>query len=188
MRALVLGGTGFIGSRTVHALLDRGVSVTAFQRGTTRADPPGAVTCINGDRNDLGRHADRLRATSPDIVLDMTALTEAHARSVVDVFRGVARRVVAISSMDVYRAFAVFNGMDDGSVQAVPLTEEAELRSRLFLVRDLPAASRPPDRPPAYEMLLVEQTYLAESSFTSTVLRLPIVYGPGDWVRHRTLP
>jgi hypothetical protein len=36
--------------------------------------------------------------------------------------------------------------------------------------------------------VLVERAYMGEPKLPATILRLPIVYGPGDWRRHRMLP
>lgn len=179
MHVLVIGGTGFIGSHAVRALVSRGAHVDVFHRGRTRADLPAKVGYIRGDRDDLTSSSKMLRASTPDVVLDMTALTEAHARTTVDVFCGVARHLVAVSSMDVYRAFDVVNRRDTGPLQPVPLNEDAELRRHLFPARDLPEANRPIDRPPGYEKILVERVYLNKPALPATILRLPIVYGPG---------
>ena len=46
-----------------------------------------------------------------------------------DTFRGIAGRVVALSSMDVYRAWGVFYNMEPGGLQELPLTEDSELRT-----------------------------------------------------------
>jgi hypothetical protein len=48
-----------------------------------------------------------------------------------EAFSGVAKRIVGISSSDVYRAFGVFKGTEPGPIQEVPLTEDAELRIRI---------------------------------------------------------
>jgi len=47
-----------------------------------------------------------------------------------EVFRGLARRLVVLSSMDVYRAAGVLHGSEPGPLQELPLTEDSTLRSR----------------------------------------------------------
>ncbi len=47
------------------------------------------------------------------------------------IFRGVATRVVAASSMDVYRACGVLHGSEEGPLEPVPLTEKSALRTKL---------------------------------------------------------
>lgn len=186
MRVLIIGGTGFIGSQTVYTLLAGGHHVDVFHRGSTQATLPKTVGHIHGDRESLAPAAAILRRSTPDVVVDMVAFTEAHARATLNIFSGFARRLVAVSSLDVYRAFEVFNRLGDGPLQPVPIPEDGELRTNLFLARDLP--ERPADRPPDYEKILVERVYREQSELGATVLRLPIVYGPGDVRRRRTAP
>ena len=51
------------------------------------------------------------------------------AAALMDTFRGVARRVVVISSIDVYRASGVLHGTESGQLEPVPLTEDSALRT-----------------------------------------------------------
>ena len=186
MRVLVIGGTGFIGPHVVRRLVAEGHEVSVFHRGHTTSDLPDAVGQARGEYRDLPSHAIEFRRLAPDVVLDMIAATERDARAGVEVFRGIASRVVALSSMDVYRAYDVINRVDQGPLQPVPIREDAELRRTLFPVRDMP--NRPPDRPSDYEKILVERVYMGEPQLPATILRLPMVYGPGDRRRHRALP
>jgi nucleoside-diphosphate-sugar epimerase len=109
-------------------------------------------------------------------------MTEAEARTLMESFRGVARRVVAISSEDVYRACDRFRGVDPGPPDPMPLTEESPLRARLYPYRtDPPRAADDPRRGmDDYEKILVERVVMGEPELPGTVLRLPAVYGPGD--------
>src|SRR5580765_5230384 len=100
-----------------------------------------------------------------------------------DAFRGVARRVVAASSIDVYRACGVLHGSEEGPLEPVPLTEDSPLRTKLQTY------------PPAqikmlqgifgwldeeYDKIPVEGAILGDAQLPGTVLRLPMIYGPGD--------
>ena len=107
-----------------------------------------------------------------------------------EVFRGAARRVIAISSCDVYRACGVLHGSEPGPLEPVPLTEESRLRTKL--------QTYPPDRikmlqqvfgwlDDEYDKIPVEREILADARLPGTVLRLPMVYGPGDAL-HRLMP
>jgi hypothetical protein len=44
---------------------------------------------------------------------------------------GIARRVVALSSGDVYRAYDLLHGTEAGPPQPIPIAEDAPLRHRL---------------------------------------------------------
>ena len=95
-------------------------------------------------------------------------------------FTGAVGRLVVISSSDVYRVRDRLHGLDNTPADPLPLTEDAPLRSRLYPYRTTE------DRPQYhYEKILVERAVLGNDSLPATVLRLPAVYGQGDF-QHRT--
>ena len=107
-----------------------------------------------------------------------------------DVFRGVAKRVVALSSIDVYRACGVLHRLEEGPLEPVPLTEDSALRTKLQTyppnqVKMLQQIFGWLDR--EYDKIPVERAVLGDSDLPGTVLRLPMVYGPGDRL-HRFYP
>jgi nucleoside-diphosphate-sugar epimerase len=184
MRVLVLGGTRFIGPRLVHRLAAAGHEVCVFHRGQTAAVLPPGARSILGDRHRLADHAGELRRFGPDVVVDMIAFTERDAASVVATFRGVAGRLVTLSSGDVYRAYGVFTRLEQAPLESTPITEDGSLRQVLFPYR---AGARPGDDHYDYEKILVERVVLGDTGLPATVLRLPMVYGPGD-EQHRLAP
>jgi nucleoside-diphosphate-sugar epimerase len=97
--------------------------------------------------------------------------------------------VVAISSVDVYRAYHVMRGKEPPPRDPVPLTEEAPLRPQLFPFRaDTPRAPDDPTRwADDYDKILVERVVMSDPELPGTVLRLPAVYGPCDR-QHRLFP
>jgi nucleoside-diphosphate-sugar epimerase len=115
---------------------------------------------------------------SPQVVLDMFPYTEADAIALMNVFKGIAERVVAISSMDVYRAYAVFLQIESIPVELVPLTEDSALRQQLHLFRKI--AERPLNAPADYEKILVERVVMNYPDLPGTIVRLPMVYGAQD--------
>jgi nucleoside-diphosphate-sugar epimerase len=185
MRILIIGGTRFIGPRLVERLLAWGHEVAIFHRGCTCTNLPASVYQMRGDRRRLAQHAEELRRFAAEAVVDMIALTEEDARSLRAVFRGFARQVVVLSSGDVYRAYGVFARLEGVPLEPVPLTEDAPLRQAFFFSRS--SASGPDDPMHDYEKILVEQTVLSDPDLPATVLRLPMVYGPGDY-QHRLYP
>jgi nucleoside-diphosphate-sugar epimerase len=102
------------------------------------------------------------------------------------VFRGHAQRVVAISSMDVYRACGVLHGSEPGPLEPLPLTESSPVRTKLQTYP--PAQVAMLQRvfgwlDAEYDKIPVERVILGEPELPGTVLRLPMVYGPGDPLR-----
>src|SRR2546427_11636711 len=106
------------------------------------------------------------------------------ALELINVFRGHARRVFALSSMDVYRACGVTPRLEEGPLESLRLREEpSALRTK------------PQTYPPAqvqvlqqifgwlddeYDKIPVEREVLGHGELPGTVVRLPMVYGPGD--------
>jgi nucleoside-diphosphate-sugar epimerase len=178
MRVFVLGGTGFVGRHVVRRLHGNGHEVVVFHRGQTRADLPAAVRSIVGDRRDLASFTAEIERCGPDVVIDVIPYTEPEALDVMQVFRSIARRVVALSSGDVYRNYDGLRRVGTAAPDPCPLAEDAPLRESLYPYRA--RAQGPADRMFDYEKILVERAVLSDPGLPGTVLRLPMVYGPGD--------
>lgn len=185
MHVLLLGGTRFIGPRVVASLLAAGSDVTVFHRGKTPGDLPAEVSHLHGDRRDLAAHRDAFARLAPDVVVDMVAWNERDARGLVETFRGLARRVVLVSSADVYRAYGRLIGTEEGPPDPTPLTEDAPLRTKLHPYRE--HASGPDDPRYDYDKIPAERVVLGDAELAGTVVRLPMVYGPDDG-QHRLAP
>ena len=186
MRILVIGGTNFMGPLVVRSLSEQGHEVTVFHRGQTRADLPVGVKELLGDRRPLAGSAAELQRIAPEVVLDMIPEFEQDGTEVMSIFRGVARRVVSISSQDVYQAFGRVNGKETGPVESGPITEESPLRENLYPYRgETPREQDDPKRwQDDYDKNLVERVVMEDAHLPGTILRLPMVYGPGDY-QHR---
>ncbi len=188
MRILIIGGTRFIGPPTVRLLHEMGHTLSVFHRHPAghAANLPPDVLHVYGNRRRLAEYTDELRDLAPEVVIDMIPLTEADAQAVMDVFAGVAGRVVVISSQDVYRAYGRVNGTEPGDPDPIPISEDGPLRQRLYPYRgETPRISTDPRKIlDDYDKILVERVALARPDLPATVLRLPMVYGPGDY-QHR---
>ena len=125
MRILVIGGTGFVGPPIVRRLVDRGHEVLCFHRGQTEADLPPEVVHLHDDREKLADHRPDLARFAPEVVLDTRPMAETQARALMETVRGIARRVVALSSGDVYRAYGLLHGTETGPPQPIPIAEDA---------------------------------------------------------------
>lgn len=182
MRILIIGGTRFMGPYIIKNLHTTGHEVALFHRGQTSAELLEGVKEILGDRNRLLEYAGELRAWQPDVVLDMMQATEKQARQFVEVFADFTGRVVVVSSQDVYRAFGRVNRTESGEVDPSPITENSPLRENLYPHRNFPGGDGA-----EYDKILVERVIMNRSEFPGTILRLPAVYGPGDF-QHRMFP
>ncbi len=188
MRVLLIGGNGFIGRFVVAALRNEGHQVAIFHHGTTPV--PDGASEILGDRNRLTDQARALRAFQADVAADFVVSSGAQAEALAKVFRGSAARVVMLSSIDVYRAVGISNGTETGPPEEVPLTEDSELRHNLHpyspeslqkLRQVFPWVTDDYDKIPA------ERVLMNDPELCGTVLRLPMIYGPGDRL-HRFAP
>jgi nucleoside-diphosphate-sugar epimerase len=177
MRVLVLGGTRFIRPPVIRRLAALGHEVAVFHRGQTEMLLPPQVRSFHGNREQLGDFLATFRAYEPEVVLDTLAMTEQDARTVMATFAGLARRLVVLSSGDVYRAYDRLTGKDPGPPDPTPLTEDSPLRDKLFHYRN--AASRPDDWAYHYDKILVERIVTSQpDALPSTVLRLPMCLVP----------
>jgi len=189
MRILLIGGTGFIGRHVARMLFEDGHQVAVFHRGRTAGDLPGPVEHFAGDRTALPGEAPRLRRWRPEVVIDLVLSSGAQARALRQAFAGAANRLVAVSSMDVYRACGVLHQTEPGPLEPLPLTEASPLRGY-------------PPYPPEqvrmlqgvfgwlddqYDKVAVEQAILDARDTAGSIVRLPMVYGPGDPL-HRLFP
>jgi nucleoside-diphosphate-sugar epimerase len=183
MKVVVIGGTRFIGPHVVRHLAEMGHEVAIFHTGEHEADLPEQVRHVHHAwaRIPVMGIPDELKELAPDVVLHMVPIGERDARVVVDGFRGVAGRLVAISSMDVYRLYGKLHRTESGPPEELPLNEDSPLREKLYPYReDSPRAGDDPRKwMDDYEKILAERVVMGKPELPGTVLRLPMVYGPG---------
>lgn len=179
MRILVIGGTGFLGRAIVERLVSGGHRVAVFHRGITAPDFHCSVEQIVGNRDHLPKYREQFQAFNPEIVVDCIAGTGQQMELLMNTFRGIARRVIVLSSGDVYFAYDVLFRKEPGPIQPTPLKETALLRMRRYPYRGLSMPSPPWVDLENYEKIDVERAALSNSSLPATILRLPMVYGPG---------
>jgi len=133
MKIMMIGGTRFIGPHVVRALVKSGHQITVFHRGQSSADLPPGVERIAGDRRELPKFTDQFKRISPEVVIDMIAYAEEDALSLLRSVKGLVKRVVIVSSADVYRAYDRWRKVYGGPLELVPLTEDAPLRDVLSI-------------------------------------------------------
>ncbi|RKX76944.1 MAG: NAD-dependent dehydratase [Spirochaetes bacterium] len=188
MRVLVIGGTGFIGPYVVRCLYNMGHEISVFHRGQTEADLPKEIRHIHnasfnlGERRQFNHFKDDFKRLAPDVVLDMIPMTQQDAQALMITFSGIARRVIALSSQDVYLAYSKLKGSESGPEETTPIPEGAPLRRRLYPYRNEPPRDMedPQKWIDDYDKILVERVVMSYPDLPGTILRLPMVYGPGD--------
>ena len=185
-KVLILGGTRFIGPAIVNNLRDRGLDVTVLHRGINRAEIPLSVQERIGDRMDGAVLRELVGEINPDAIIDTFAMTEETAQITLDSLENWTGQLVMLSSCDVYRNFGGALGLEKDEPSPQPIDEDSPLRTHMYPYRANPPrlASDPQAWRDRYDKIPVEKAYLAKGAL---VLRLPMVFGPGDY-QHRMAP
>jgi nucleoside-diphosphate-sugar epimerase len=168
VRALVLGGSVFVGRRLVEALVRSGDEVTVLNRGRTPSELPAAVDRLTADRTDPASMHAALHGTEWDAVFDVSGFVMAAGGSdiagLLDLLDGAVGNYVYVSSIMAY---------DQSMV--VPVTEPPTPWTE-----DLPTN---PDGGGTYGgfKALAEREMLDRheaTGFPATILRPAAIYGP----------
>lgn len=175
MRVLLIGGSGFIGQRVVAWLQQRGHYVLIFHRGETGSLSFTNAPRIHGNRLEIDKHIEAIMQARPDVVIDFLPWNDTDTQRVVNTLAGRVEHVIHLSSSDVYRAWGYF--LDSTYGEPVPLDEQAPLRDKLY-----PYAGTRPGME-YYDKILAERVILSahyDEGYPGTIIRLPVIYGPGD--------
>lgn len=162
LRILVLGGTGFIGPYQVRYALERGHTVTIFNRGRTNAGMfGGAVEQLLGDRSN---NLESLKGRTWDAVIDNSATNPEWVKLSAQLLRASAGQYLFISTRSAYY-----------DTSAVPMTAAAPLYSRENTQVE-------PGRPLPYGLskALAEGEARAAFGERTTIVRPGLIIGPGD--------
>jgi len=175
MKVMVLGATGFIGPPLVRALAAQGHQVVAVCRSPSRE--PGALALDRADAQAVAAAADGAEA-----VVDLLAMTLASTQPLIARLAGRVGRYVLASSADVYRQYGALHRREPVDASNVPPDESAPLRRELYPYRTDPR--RPAGAPDAwmddYDKIPIERALGEQLDLRGVVVRLPMVYGPGD--------
>lgn len=182
MTVAIIGGTGFIGTAVAGRLVRRGLSPVVVARGEHPVTLPDGAVFEAGDRMDGARLGEIFRAHGVDTVIDIFALGMLNTRAVLEAVAAIGGRYLLLSSVDVYSNYGGLLRRESPPIQAAPAKETDPLRSFRFPYRGNP------HRPSGvetelfedYDKIVLEEAALGDTRFTTTVIRAPMIFGPGD--------
>lgn len=163
MRILILGGTSFLGPHQIQYALDRGHTVSTFNRGRTvpriHAEIFRRVESLTGDR---GGDLSALEGRDWDAVIDNSGQRVEWATRTAQLLKDHARRYLYVSSTGVYYPYSADNIPE---AHPVPLVDD------------------PPREPPAYSVMKARSEITVRQHFGeegTIVVRPQYIVGPGD--------
>lgn len=104
LKILILGGTRFIGLHMTALALERGHTLTYFNRDKTKTDRYREIERIKGDRNG---QIDGLKDREWDVVIDNSGYVPRHVRLSAELLAPKVKQYVFVSSISVYPNFSV---------------------------------------------------------------------------------
>ncbi len=104
MKILIIGGTGFISSRLIEKLLEKGHSLILLNRGKTKSNliENEKLNFVFGDRNNTILLDELTAKTKFDVVYDMIAYSENDSLTAINGFKNKIGRFIHCSTISVY--------------------------------------------------------------------------------------
>lgn len=102
MKALVIGGTKFLGYHLVQRMLSQGITVVLYNRGISPDDFGDRVERIVGDRKNYKYFYDTFRKSRFDVVLDLIGYDRDDVEVAVKTFKNNIGQYIFISTGQVY--------------------------------------------------------------------------------------
>jgi len=161
LRILILGGTNFIGPYVVQYALDRGHTITLFNRGKTNPQLFPNVEKLIGDRNN---DLKALEGRNWDVVVDISASDPNWVELSGKLLQNAVKRYLFISTRSVYF-----------DMSQVPMTVDAPLCTR----ENTPVEAGKP-LPYCLAKTLSEATVRKYFGDRTLIVRPSLVVGPGD--------
>ncbi|HVS17394.1 MAG TPA: NAD-dependent epimerase/dehydratase family protein [Planctomycetota bacterium] len=161
LKLLILGGTGFLGPHVVERALERGHTMTLFNRGRTDPERFAKLEQLRGDRD---HDLDALRGRTWDAVIDTSGYVPRHVRGPAELLAPSVGQYVFVSTCSVYA--------DLGSL---PIDES----SRLAEIDD-PTIERVDGETYGALKALCERSAEEALPGRTTIVRPGLIVGPGD--------
>ena len=178
MRVLILGVNGFIGRSIAHQL--RATGITTFGLGRSKFQDSDEFY-VQGDRSNLKQIRQVVQERKTNVIVDVIPMVAANTLPLLDCLQGEIDRYVMISSSDVYANYELLHRRSSGQAKQNAADENSPLRSTRYPYRQtkLRADEAPDKHLDDYDKIPIENAVQRLSS-PWTILRLPMVYGPGD--------
>ncbi len=180
MPVLIIGFNGFVGPSIARHACAQGREVF----GMGRSPQPNSVSnaiYVAGDRSNPNQVRQIVLERKIDVVVDVIPMVIANTQPLLDCLDGVIDQYVMISSSDVYSNYELLHRRASGNAIPDAVDEDSPLRSTAYPYRDdKPRSTDDPDKyMDDYDKIPIE-TAARQLSSAWTILRLPMVYGPGD--------
>lgn len=180
MNVLIVGVNGFLGSAISFAATSRRHDVFGLSR-SREATIDVSGTYVSSNRSQPESVRDIVVREQIDVVIDIIAMTLPGTRNLIEQLDGLVRQYVVLSSSDVYRNYELFHRKATGTPILERVDEDSQLRTTRYPYRL--EQSRPADAEDRYlddyDKIPIELA-VQEMASDWTILRLPMVYGPGD--------
>ena len=170
---LVLGGTGLIGPPMVRYAIERGHTVTLFNRGKTNTHLFPEVEKLHGDRNDnLGAiEAQLSQGRTWDVVIDNTASIPRWVQESAGLLKDSANLYLYTSSISAYGSISQPGVNEDTPVATIDPAEVEKVKT----VKDITGANYGPLK------ALCEEAARQAFPDRAIIVRPGLIVGPGDY-------
>lgn len=158
---LILGGTGFIGPHQVRYALQRGHTLTLFNRGRTNPHLFPEVEKLIGDRND---NLTALEGREWDVVIDNPTMLPSWVRLSTDVLKDSVSQYLFISTLSVYSNDGMKNQDETGELAVYDEEKEEVVTGSRYGGRKV----------------LCEKVVEKAFPGSTTIVRPGLITGPGD--------
>jgi nucleoside-diphosphate-sugar epimerase len=178
-QVLLLAGNGFIGQRVAAVLASAESRVVVYHTGRTPVPNVAGIRSVVADRTlpPVVSFPDSILTPDTDVAIHFLCMGKDDAQAFVRSFDGRARRLVLISSCDVYRAYGRFIRTEPGPPDPTPLDESGPVREQSYPYRS--KAANPAQLEYWYDKLDAERIVREVARSEFVIIRLPKVYGPG---------
>lgn len=177
-KVVLLAGNGFIGRQVALTLAADGREVAVHHTGRNAVPDVPKLTSIVVERTPtpILSFPHHVFSYNADVAVHFYCMGAEDAAAFVRAFDGKVRRLVLVSSCDVYRAYGRFVKTEPGPPDPTPLDESAPLRERLYPYRS--KANDTDQLEYWYDKLEAERIVSAAKQSEFVIARLPKVYGP----------